>query len=187
MKQIPINKKYIISKDGLTIVNTETKKTLIQSKQIINKNETGYLYVSLIKDNIVNRISVHRLVALTYIDNPLNLPEVHHIDNNRSNNNMSNLKWVSVKDNRRLRVVNAPKGVNHWNYGLKRSKLTKTKMSNAKLGTNHPKFKGYYIVNGNKYATPKEAEKYTGIKSHTIFRRCKNKYKYPNFSFLNVQ
>lgn len=42
---------------------------------------------------------VHRIVALAYIENPFNLPEVNHIDGNRSNNHFSNLEWVDRKQN----------------------------------------------------------------------------------------
>lgn len=42
---------------------------------------------------------VHRLVAITFLPNPDNLPVVNHIDGNRSNNNIDNLEWVSQQDN----------------------------------------------------------------------------------------
>jgi hypothetical protein len=42
---------------------------------------------------------VHRLVAETYIPNPHNLPEVNHKDCNKENNNVSNLEWVTSKQN----------------------------------------------------------------------------------------
>ena len=43
---------------------------------------------------------VHRLVAETFIPNPENLPEVDHINGNKSCNTVSNLRWVTGKQNR---------------------------------------------------------------------------------------
>jgi len=43
--------------------------------------------------------SVSRLVAITYIPNPNNLPVVRHLDNNKYNNHVSNLEWCTQKTN----------------------------------------------------------------------------------------
>ncbi len=43
---------------------------------------------------------MHRLVALTFIPNPYNKPEVNHIDCDRYNNSVDNLEWVTKKENR---------------------------------------------------------------------------------------
>ena len=48
---------------------------------------------------------VHRLVALTFIPNPDNLPEVDHINNNRVDNNYLNLRWVSRSENNYNRKI----------------------------------------------------------------------------------
>ena len=56
-------------------------------------NHKGYPIVYLSKDGKQKTITVHRLVALTFIENPLNLPQVNHIDGNKTNNNVSNLEW----------------------------------------------------------------------------------------------
>jgi len=55
-----------------------------------------YQYVSLGRDI---KVSVHRLVATTYLDNPKNLPQVNHKDGNPHNNKVNNLEWVSATQN----------------------------------------------------------------------------------------
>lgn len=59
----------------------------------------GYKRVSLSKNNIIKRFQVHRLVAISFIDNKNNKPCVNHIDGNKSNNNASNLEWVTYSEN----------------------------------------------------------------------------------------
>ena len=45
------------------------------------------------------RYSVHKLVAETFISNPNNYTEVDHIDRNKQNNKVSNLRWVTHQEN----------------------------------------------------------------------------------------
>ncbi len=62
-------------------------------------NEDGYPTVKLSKDGCSNRVTVHRLVAIAFVPNPNNLPEVNHIDFDRHNSMASNLEWVDHKEN----------------------------------------------------------------------------------------
>ena len=58
-----------------------------------------YQFVILSKNDIRKNFQVHRLVAMTFIPNPNNLPQVNHKDENPSNNNLENLEWCDNKYN----------------------------------------------------------------------------------------
>ncbi|SFN44956.1 NUMOD4 domain-containing protein [Salegentibacter flavus] len=62
---------------------------------------TGYCLARLYHHNgkTYEDFSVHRLVALHFLENSENLPVVNHIDTNRSNNHVDNLEWVTVAEN----------------------------------------------------------------------------------------
>lgn len=57
------------------------------------KDKDGYLCVGLNKNNSRKTFKVHRLVAMAFIPNPNNLPEVNHKDEIKSNNYVENLEW----------------------------------------------------------------------------------------------
>ena len=62
-------------------------------------NTRGYLQVMLCKDGHTKRLLVHRLVAKAFIPNPNNLETINHKDEDKTNNFVSNLEWMSIKDN----------------------------------------------------------------------------------------
>lgn len=71
------------------------KKSLVVKKLIPRPNRKGYLRVTLIESKHRKTITVHRLVALTFIPNPYNLPQVNHKDKNKQNNYVGNLEWCT--------------------------------------------------------------------------------------------
>lgn len=85
--------KYEVSNLG-RIRNKKTGRIL---KPYLGK--TGYYFVVLSNRDIQKNIKVHRLVALAFIDNPSNLPIINHKDEDRTNNNSSNLEWCDYKYN----------------------------------------------------------------------------------------
>ena len=62
-------------------------------------NGNGYLSISLSKNNKRKVFYIHRLIATHYIPNPNNYPCIDHIDRNRQNNNIDNLRWVNYMMN----------------------------------------------------------------------------------------
>ena len=58
-----------------------------------------YAQISLNKDGKKNYTVVHRLVAKTFLPNPLGLQEINHKDENKKNNALSNLEWCTPKYN----------------------------------------------------------------------------------------
>ena len=65
----------------------------------LKMSKYGYVVFHFSVDNKKKAISVHRLVAETFIPNPDNKPCVNHIDCNRANNKVSNLEWCTHKEN----------------------------------------------------------------------------------------
>lgn len=73
----------------------------LKSKKILKQRNTakGYKEVKLYKDGIYKIYKVHRLVAITFIPNPNNYPQINHKDENKANNNVENLEWCNNKYN----------------------------------------------------------------------------------------
>lgn len=80
----------------------------ILKQESIVRNVTTYKRVTLSKDGVTQRFQVHRLVAAAFIPNPHDKPQVNHIDFNGSNNNLSNLEWVTRSENERHSLDNNP-------------------------------------------------------------------------------
>ena len=62
-------------------------------------NRDGYLGHSLCENNKRKHLYLHRIIATAFIDNPGKKPQVNHIDENKLNNDLSNLEWCTAKEN----------------------------------------------------------------------------------------
>lgn len=116
---------YDIYPDGL-IINTKTKN--IKKPCIIRK----YNYVDLRYKGKRKNLRLGRLLAQHFIDNPLNLPQVNHIDGNRFNDNVNNLEWVTVSENL-LHKVRLQKEKGIYKTPVGQMKFSKNKVSKVKI------------------------------------------------------
>ena len=85
---------------------------------------------------------VHRLVAMAFISNTYDKPQVNHIDSDRKNNNVENLEWVTAKENVEHSIKygkNNPKGENNSNAKLKQYQVDniRKKWNTKKYKVNH--------------------------------------------------
>ena len=108
---------YKIHRNG-DVENVKTNKILKAFT-----NNMGYLNVGLCKDGKVTNMRIHRLIALHFIPNLDNKKCVDHIDRNKQNNNIDNLRWVTCSENQlntairgksKYRGVSFHKQTNKW-------------------------------------------------------------------------
>lgn len=91
---------------------------------------------------------IHRLVALAFIPNPNNLPQVNHIDENKQNNCVDNLEWVSIKDNA--------------NHGTRNKRVSKANSIPV-----------YCVELDKTFYGAREAERELGINHSSISKACR--------------
>ena len=133
----------------------------VKGQKIIPSVHTdGYYQVVLSKNGTQKTFKVHRLVALTYIQNPYNYPCINHIDRNRKNNNLNNLEWCTQMYNNQS--INTSR-----NFGT---------INLTKCNT----YQTQYRSNGNRYyktfKTEKEAQDYLNYVAEKLINEKKNIY-----------
>jgi hypothetical protein len=84
----------------------------------------GYLYADLCSDTTRKKFGVHRLVALAFIPNINNEMFVDHIDMNKVNNNVNNLRWVDRSLNNMNKKAYGQSGKKYISYYEKRNKYS---------------------------------------------------------------
>ena len=129
-----------------------------------HRGKGGYCRVSLYQNGKLKKILVHVLVARAFLPNPNNLPIVHHIDNNPSNNRVENLQWVTHKENQ---IFSYQTGTRKIPHGAKHplSKLTQEEADYIRK---------VHISADPEYGAKALAEKFS-VTLRTIYRILHNK------------
>lgn len=190
--------KIIKDFEDYKVSNTGEVFSIKRNKMLKPYEKKNYLGVYLYQNNIRKFMTIHRLVALSFIDNPNKYPQINHKDENTKNNCVENLEWCSAKYNANYGTLKERKRErmlknNHFK-GKHHSEESKLKMRNAKLGKilseetkkkigANNKGKGrfgnpVYCVELNKtFMSALDAERQTGIPNSNIIQVCNNKRK----------
>lgn len=128
---------YSIDTEGV-VYNHKKQKVRIQKHGL---DKDGYSLVTLSILGKKRTFRVHRLVAQTYLPNPLKKATVNHLDFNKGNNSLANLEWATRSENTKHGYINGVikvpridvKGKNNPFYGKRHTKESKDKMSKTRL------------------------------------------------------
>ena len=149
MGQVRSLDRVITMKNG---VNQFHKGYIIKSKA----NNSGYLTVNLHKNGVSSTKTIHRLVALHFVDGYFDGAEVNHKDENKLNNSHDNLEWVNKDTN--------------LNYGTRIDRCSV--QSNKKVIQLDENYTIVKIWDGIRIV-----ERETGFNRTSIIRCCKGKQK----------
>ena len=134
-------------------------------------SNTGYERVDLFKNRHRKQYSVHRLVAITFVDNPDNKPFVNHRDENKINNCADNLEWVTHVENCRYGTA-IERRTKHFDY-------SKRKINNAGQIEACSKPIAQYTKDGRfvrNWKSASECARKNGWQISNIRRCCKKEY-----------
>ena len=103
--------------EGLYKISNYGEVWSVRKQGLLKKGKcaTGYYSVSLYKNKKKKTFTIHRLVAIHFIDNPFKKPCVNHMDESRTNNHYSNLEWCTYEENM------------NWGTAIERRKTKRSK------------------------------------------------------------
>ena len=133
-------------------------------------NGHGYLFICLYNGNKTKQIYIHRLVAMAFIPNLDNLPQINHINENRQDNRVENLEWCDSKYNSNYGSHNAK-----LSESAKKRELTEERRQVLLKNSMEKCRKVICLETGTIYESVRECIRQTGLDN--ITHCCKGKYK----------
>lgn len=154
------------SKERITNVGIKNQKQYLRKERILKlqKDRKGYMQVVLYNENGYKHFKVHKLVANAFIENKENKPTIDHIDRNKENNVVSNLRYADYKEQ-----------VDNRNVDMELIKENMRKLGKKGYGNRKQKIK-QYDKEGNfikEWISSREASKSLNI-SETSISNCVN-------------
>lgn len=162
--------------EGIYEADTEGNIWSIDRKQIFKGTESirhgrklcphqsnsGYLYVTLAKNNKKQSVLVHRIIAETFLPNLNRLPQVNHKDENKLNNSIENLEWCDAKYN------------TNYGTGTIRRSISQKNDKNKSIQTAMFSLDGLLV---GLFPSAREAARDTGIPKTLIYKCCRGENK----------
>ncbi|MCA1184625.1 NUMOD4 domain-containing protein [Bacillus licheniformis] len=159
--------------DSYEVSNLGNVRNYLTGKQLKPRDKRGYLQVVLWLNNRRKDVNVHRLVALAFLEKDAKRNYVNHMDGDKKNNKISNLEWVTPRENK----------IHAWQTGLIDPQQHRDLMKKL-----HSKPVSKINSDGLVLATYEsgvEASKDTGVRRDTISKQCilRRKSRSKNFYF----
>ena len=90
----------IVKRNAYTRIDSLGRKTNVKEKILkLQTDKYGYYRTTLVKDGKNHFLTLHRLLATTFIPNPNNLPVINHKNENPKDNRLENLEWCTTSYN----------------------------------------------------------------------------------------
>ena len=164
-----LRREYKVSNKGrVKTINYKSNKREIMLKP--RKDLKGYYYITIkVKDKRKNFL-VHRLVALAFIDNPLNKPFIDHINTIKTDNRVQNLRWVTQTENMNNELTRKQISEKHRNKALSeehKRKIREGSTTNKRV---------LCVETGIEYISASEAGRQLHIDGSSIIKSCRGRY-----------